>query len=536
MANSIKTFTWGAGDSASTQYTLPDHFEAADIRVYVNDVLKTQGTDYNYNTTTINFNNGSLPATDDVITVERNTQNNQRLVDFSDGSILKADTLDKDSNQIFYMAQEAYDQARVTNMASGKFYYSQVEEPTDVVAGTLWYNKSKSPNVLEIYDGSDWYPAAPVKNVQKFTQADFTTIAGDYDSLSGVNFNSSTEVYLNGVKLVKGQEYSDLGNDADYFFDYVQSKLWIDDIGADDVLEVITYSGGYSETVTQAAADIEQDATFVSNFKYDVENTYAPNFSLQNQNALDAIQAKNDVDAILSNIGNIDDYIDNADLAKNFADYTIGASFSYTNPDSGLVEQKYSSKHYADAAQQSATSSANSRDATIQHKTAALTAQQQAEDAANVSRDVLNGWVTLNNNAISTIGGRDTYLIASQNLYIEADKGVSINGVPAPSRIINLNMDATTPTFTAKGLGTIQSNQAYYYTMTRTGAGVYEFSFPIHDIYNSVGDYVVQIQNQSNSVILTTLNKQVDKFTVTAVDTTGSAVDVGDLAIFVYEF
>ena len=267
MANSIKTFTWGAGDSASTQYTLPDHFEAADIRVYVNDVLKVQGTDYSYNTTTINFNAGYLPTTDDVITVERNTQNNQRLVDFSDGSILKADTLDKDSNQIFYMAQEAYDQARVTNMASGQFYYSQVDAPTDPVAGTLWYNKSKTPNVLEIYDGSEWYTAAPVKVVQTFTQADTTAISGIYDSLSGANWNSSSEVYLNGVKLVKGEEFADLGNNADYYYDYVQSKLVLGDLAADDILEVITFQGGYSTEVTAKEAIVsELHADFITKY------------------------------------------------------------------------------------------------------------------------------------------------------------------------------------------------------------------------------------------------------------------------------
>lgn len=252
MANSIKTFTWGAGDSASTQYTLPDHFEAADIRVYVNDVLKVQGTDYSYNTTTINFNAGYLPATDDVITVERNTQNNQRLVDFSDGSILKADTLDKDSNQIFYMAQEAYDQARVTNMASGQFYYSQVDAPTDPVAGTLWYNKSKTPNVLEIYDGSDWYPAAPLKHTTTYSQSDFTDLGGGVAGLQNVNFNSSSEVFLNGVKLVQGEVFADLAADADFYYDTALTpQLVMYELNADDTLDLVTFSGGYSENTQQ---------------------------------------------------------------------------------------------------------------------------------------------------------------------------------------------------------------------------------------------------------------------------------------------
>ena len=267
MANSIKEYP--AVADALHVYTTPDYISGrgdTDIKVYVDNVEQPLAA-YILNGTALNFSNTHLPQDGQTVRIERVSETSSRLVDYTDGSLLNAETLDKDSTQIFYMAQEAYEQARVTNMAAGQFYYSQVEEPTDPVAGTLWYNKSKSPNVLEIYDGSDWYAAAPVKVVQTFTQADMTDISGDYDSLLGVNWNNSSEVYLNGVKLVKGEEFADLSANADYYYDDVQSKLVLGDLAADDVLEVITFQGGYSAEVTAKEAIVsELHADFITKY------------------------------------------------------------------------------------------------------------------------------------------------------------------------------------------------------------------------------------------------------------------------------
>lgn len=49
------------------------------------------------------------PVADTLITLKRQTEQNERLVDFQDGGQLSAKVLDLDSNQMFYLSQEAID-------------------------------------------------------------------------------------------------------------------------------------------------------------------------------------------------------------------------------------------------------------------------------------------------------------------------------------------------------------------------------------------------------------------------------------------
>jgi hypothetical protein len=330
---------------------------------------------------------------------------------------------------------------------------------------------------------------------------------------------------------------------ADYYYEdeYVRSsgsieasRLYLKDIQADDVVEVVTYSGGYASSVAEASEQAAANQDYVQQSRDIIETTYMPLMAEQYQLGVDAVEAKEDIDEILADVNNINDYIYNANLASNFAGYTVGATFDYTNPNSQQVEQRYSAKHFANEAEEAANTAIVSRDSVIQHKTAALNAQQEAENAANASRDVLNGWVQMNNNTIATIGGRDTYLIASSKMFIEAEDGVFINSVPTPKRILTLSMGST-PELTGVGVGVDLLYQRTFYNMTRVSAGVYEFENPSGLTYNNINDYIIQLQYQSDALCFPRVNKETDKFTVTVVDLAGQPVDTGDLAIFVYD-
>lgn len=428
MANSIKEYP--AVASALHTYTTPAYLNVTDIKVYVDDVLQTEG--YVINGEALNFTHGHLPQADQTVRIERVSENASRSVDYTDGSLLNAETLDKDATQIFHVAQEAYDQARVTNMASGKFYYSQIDPPTDPVAGTLWYNKSKTPNVLEIYDGSDWYTAAPVKSVQKFTQADVDVVAGDYDSISNVNFNPSTEVYLNGVKLVKGFDYSDLTNDADYWYNTDLSLLWVKDLAADDILEVITYSGGYANQITQDIEDFQTDFASINGRLdvvepqlTDIENLNVP------QVILDINQAVADVD-------------DDKELAKKFATHPHDTTFT----DDNAVSQK-SALHYATEAADSA---------------------EEARITAEGVNDPISGWAALDNETLTTTSSNDPIIYSSGSLTLKAEtdiildgtlnisSGITIQGFTTP--VIQGVWDLDTQTWTGTAGVTVANTQS----------------------------------------------------------------------------
>jgi hypothetical protein len=106
MAYAINFYT---GNGAQTTYSVTfPYISQSDVEVKVNNVTKTLGTDYTFPTSsTINFT--TAPANGLVIKFTRTSNRAARLVDYQDGSTITEAILDQDSNQMFYMAQEAID-------------------------------------------------------------------------------------------------------------------------------------------------------------------------------------------------------------------------------------------------------------------------------------------------------------------------------------------------------------------------------------------------------------------------------------------
>lgn len=273
MANSIKEYIAGTNADGTTYpvgpsftYPTPDYLEGrgdTDIVVYVDDILQSSDK-YTVNGTALNFHVNAVPSVGARIQIKRTSSRDQRLTDYTDGALLNAETLDKDSDQLFYMAQEALDTSNFVNIGSSQFYYSQDLPPENPKLGTLWYHLNNHANELKVWDGNEWSLATPVKETKRYTKDDFTEVVGDTDKLENVELNSSSEVYLNGVKLIKGSNYAEVVTDqtADYWYDADQYQLlWMKDIAADDIIEIITFTGGYATTVAEAEARINQLVT-----------------------------------------------------------------------------------------------------------------------------------------------------------------------------------------------------------------------------------------------------------------------------------
>lgn len=254
MANSIKEYTAQASISYVTSFITPDYLEGrgdTDIKVYVDSVLQST-SHYNLNGTSLNFLAGHVPTEGQEIRIVRNTSQDARLTDYTDGSLLDAETLDRDANQTFYMAQEAVDLSSVTNTAAGSFYYSQGQEPQDVAVGTLWYDLDSAPNVLKIKTSDGWDFAAPVRASYTFTQASPEFDAGINHPLCSFTtsvYTNSTWVFLNGVKLRAASSVANIDVDGDYFYDYAHNNLFLLDITADDVLTLEVVTGGGDGTI-----------------------------------------------------------------------------------------------------------------------------------------------------------------------------------------------------------------------------------------------------------------------------------------------
>ena len=135
--------------TGQSNFVAPSHQQASDIVVLVNDVVKTQGTDYTIANGLVTFS-GFTPSNGDKISIRRETASVARQVDFASGSMLKAETLDQDSNQIFFMAQEALDKAeKIGGEYNAKYFGSSAVAPTSPSVGDLWFDTSV--NIMKVY-------------------------------------------------------------------------------------------------------------------------------------------------------------------------------------------------------------------------------------------------------------------------------------------------------------------------------------------------------------------------------------------------
>jgi len=116
MALSYVTYT---GDGSTTNFTFDKgYMDQSDVAVYVDGVLQTVTTDYTwFNATTVQLNVAA--PLDDVVRLDRTTDKVNRAVDFQDAANLTEADLDASALQLFYIAQEAYDDFTDSALALG---------------------------------------------------------------------------------------------------------------------------------------------------------------------------------------------------------------------------------------------------------------------------------------------------------------------------------------------------------------------------------------------------------------------------------
>ena len=267
MANSYQEYS-ASGVTSSTTFTTPSYLPgrgATDLIVTVDGQVQSSAA-YALNGNVLTFNLNHTPANGSIIRITRNSSQDQRLNDYNDAALLTADALDQDANQMFFIAQEALDTASETNLAAGTFYFSQGSAPASTVAGTLWYDTSSSPNVLKVYNGSEWEITSPVTTKTKYSNGgsggtaavtDAGTASSNYNGKSyfvDTAFNSKAEVYLNGVKLLNATSLTSIPQYGDYFYDSSNNRVYFQDLASSDILEVVTHSGSFN-TMIQTSED-----------------------------------------------------------------------------------------------------------------------------------------------------------------------------------------------------------------------------------------------------------------------------------------
>ena len=233
MANS---YIYYAGNGSLTTFTTPPYLEESHLEVVVGGIIQALGVDYTLSGTSLTFT--TAPANALEIRIARSSSRDTRLTDYSDASLLTADTLDLDSNQLFYLSQEAFDTASETNISGAKFYTSSISVPSDPVIGNLWFDiNTKS---LKIYDGTVWKLAIPTNSSQKFLA--FNNDEAGYSYVSLFTVDESALVFLNGVKQVRSETKGGLittPTTGDYFVDLDTNRVYFAPLSVGDVVEVV---------------------------------------------------------------------------------------------------------------------------------------------------------------------------------------------------------------------------------------------------------------------------------------------------------
>ena len=234
MALSYYEYT---ADGTQVNYASKLYVEEAHLVVSFDGTVQAAST-YTVSGTTLTFN--SPPPTGTVIRIGRNSNQDARLTNYEDASLLTADVMDDDANQLFFMAQEAIDTASETNVGVQKFYNASATAPVAPAIGNLWYDTYNK--YLKIYNGTQWDLATPSNETYTFDNSSFVVEGVNYHYIYVANLTQDAFVFLNGVKLVEGSTQTSVVravDPTDYYLDLANNRVYFATLDAADVVEIV---------------------------------------------------------------------------------------------------------------------------------------------------------------------------------------------------------------------------------------------------------------------------------------------------------
>ena len=257
MANSFVRYT---GNGSTTQYAVSFSYrDQADVTVTINGVATTAFT-WNSAGTQITFS--SPPANLSAIEIRRRTSQTSRLVDYAAGSVLTENDLDTDSNQAFFMGQEAIDDAGdVIKLDAANFQW-------DVQSKRL-------TNVADPVNNND----AVNKQFISTNLPNITTVAGissDVTTVAGISANVTTVA----------------GNNANVTT--VASNIANVNTVATNIADVVTVANDLNEAISEietAANDLNETTSEIDTVSNSIANVDTVGTNIANVNTVAGISA-----------------------------------------------------------------------------------------------------------------------------------------------------------------------------------------------------------------------------------------------------
>jgi hypothetical protein len=312
MANSFVRYT---GDGSTVTYSVPFSYRSQDdVTVYLAGVASTAFT-WNAAGTAITFS--SAPASSTAIEIRRTTSQATKLVDYSSGSVLTENDLDTDSDQAFYMSQEAIDKAGdVISLDNTDFNWDvqnkRLKNVADPVDNTDAVNKqfisTNIPNITTVAGiSSDVTTVAGISSdvtTVASNDTNVTTVASNIADVSTVATNITDVVTVANDLNEAISEIETAANDlneATSEIDTVATNITNVNTVGTNITNVNTV-GGISADVTTVAG-ISSDVTTVSNISSDVSTVSGANANIgivaTDLNGVD------NVGTVANNIGNV---------------------------------------------------------------------------------------------------------------------------------------------------------------------------------------------------------------------------------------
>jgi hypothetical protein len=185
MANSFVRYT---GDGNTASYSIPFSYRStADLTVTLAGVATTAFT-LNAAGTTLTFT--ATPSNGTAIEIRRRTSQGTKLVDYASGSVLTENDLDTDSEQAFFMSQEAIDDANdVIRVSNTNFQWDTDNKRLINVADPVDAQDAATKNYLE----NTWLSAtdkATLNNVNSNIAA-INTVNSNISDIQQTNSNAT---------------------------------------------------------------------------------------------------------------------------------------------------------------------------------------------------------------------------------------------------------------------------------------------------------------------------------------------------------
>src|SRR6056300_1820168 len=247
------------GNGSTTQYSIPFEFiDSTHVKAFIDGV---ETSAFTISSSTLTFT--TAPANASTIRIERQTPTDARLIDFTDGSVLTEQDLDKSADQNFYIAQEITDDsASKLGLDTDDKYNANnkvIKNVADPVDNTDAVNKqfisTNLPNITTVAGISS--DVTDVANIA----SDVTAVANDATDIGTVatNMPSITTVATNINDVIKvANDLNEAISEIEVVANNIVNVNTVGTINAD----VTTVAN--NETDIQTLADLE-DGTVTTN-------------------------------------------------------------------------------------------------------------------------------------------------------------------------------------------------------------------------------------------------------------------------------